>query len=120
VLVGVSVANIQREQNTRVAVGSKQCNHITPVLTEHHRLPIQYRIQYGLTLLIFKALMTQQPYYLHKLISVRNPARQLRSSELMLLHNDKNKLSFADRAFCHAAPTFGNLFVATYPLVLLH
>ena len=113
VLVGISAANIsklQRVQNSlaRIVVGSKRCDHITPVLAELHWLPVQYRIQYKLALITFKVLTTQQPHYLHELIRLCNPVRQLRSSGLALLHNDRTKLSFADRAFCHAAPTLWN------------
>lgn len=112
-LLGVSVANIhklQRVQNSlaRIVVGSKRCCHITPVLAELHWLPIQYRIQYKLALITFKVLTTRQPHYLYELIRLHNPVRQLRSSGLTLLKNDRAKLHFADRAFCHAAPTIWN------------
>ena len=58
VLVGVSAANIsklQRVQNSlaRIVVGSKRCDHITPVLAELHWLPVKYRIQYKLALITF-------------------------------------------------------------------
>ena len=107
------VANInklRRVQNTlaRIVVGSKRNDHITPALAERHWLPVQYRIQYKLALITFKVLMTQQPHYLHELIRLHNPVRQLRSSGLTLLHKDRSKLIFAQRAFRHAAPTVWN------------
>jgi hypothetical protein len=113
VLIGIRAANIrklQRVQNSlaRIVVGSKLCYHIIPVLAELCWLLIQYRIQYRLAFLTFKALTTQQPNYRHELICVCNSARQLQCSRLMLLHNDRTKLSFADRAFSLAAPTLRN------------
>ena len=112
-LLGVSDASIhklQRVQNSlaRIVVGSKRLYHIKPVLAELHWLPIKYRIQFKVALITFGVLTTEQPQYLHELIRLRNPARQLRSSRLTLLDNKKTNICFADRAFCHAAPTLWN------------
>lgn len=112
-LVGVSVENIhklQRVQNSlaRIVVGTKRCQHITPVLRQLHWLPIKYRIQFKLALITFGVLTTQQPHYLFELIRLRNPVRQLRSSGLTLLHEDRTNIRFADRAFRHAAPSLWN------------
>jgi hypothetical protein len=85
---------------------------------------VHYRIQYKLAVFTFKALTTQQPHYLDELIRARNPATQLRFSGQMMLHNDRTKLSFADRAFftliLHYRIVCLNLLLVTYPLVLLH
>jgi len=51
-----------------------------------HWLPIHKRINFKVTTLTYKVLSTQQPAYLHGLISYHQPSRSLRSSSQSLLH----------------------------------
>ena len=57
---------LQRIQNTaaRIVTKTKKFDHITPVLTDLHWLPIEFRIDYKLLLLTFKALNGLAPQYM--------------------------------------------------------
>jgi hypothetical protein len=57
---------------------------------------------------VYKVLTTQQPPYLHELIRLHIPARQLRTRGNNILLEDRVRLQFSNRAFCHAAPTVWN------------
>jgi hypothetical protein len=113
VLYRTSVSNIkklQRVQNSiaRIITGRRLSDHITPVLADLHWLPVQYRIQYKLAVITFKVLTTHEPSYLHDLIQSHAPTRQLRSNGRSLLHVDRVKSAFAERAFRHSAPAIWN------------
>ena len=113
VLYQASAANInklQRVQNSaaRTVTKSSRFDHITSVLAGLHWLPIQYRIQFKIAVTTFKVLTTHEPNYLSELVRFHIPARQLRSSGRNQLHVDRVNIAFAERAFCHAAPTVWN------------
>src|SRR5664279_3063843 len=92
----------------RIVTRSTRSDHITPVLVDLHWLPVQYRIQFKVAITTFKVLTTHEPHYLTDLIQLHVPSRNLRSSSRNLLRDDRSKLAFADRAFCHAAPAVWN------------
>ena len=74
VLAGMSSANLdrlQRVQNTlaRVVTGTQRRDHITPVLAGLHWLPVQARITFKVTTMVYKIRETRQPTYLSKLIT---------------------------------------------------
>jgi len=113
VLYGTSCVNIdklQRLQNTlaRVVTNTRRHDHITAVLADLHWLPVQYRIEYKIALITFKALTTQQPQYLSELIRHYETSRQLRSRGVNILQTSATALNFSKRAFCHASPTVWN------------
>ena len=115
VLYGTSSANIdklQRLQNSLARVVTNTCrhNHITPVpvLADLHWLPVQYRIEYKIALITFKALTTQQPQYLLELVRNYEAPRQLRSRGVNILQTTATVLNFSKRAFCHASPLVWN------------
>ena len=51
---------------------TKNYDHVTPLLYKLHWLPIQYRIDYKIILLCFKALNNLAPVYISEL-STKNP-----------------------------------------------
>jgi len=59
--------------------------HITPVLASLHWLPIQYRIQFKILVLTFRALNGEVPPYISDLIQLHTPTRNLRSLGQKLL-----------------------------------
>ena len=87
---------------------TRRRDHITPVLADLHRLPIKARIEYKIALLTYETVTTQQPSYLHELLHLYRPTRQLRSSEHNRLDDRVVKTLFAGRAFSHSAPTVWN------------
>ena len=113
VLYGSSAANIQRLQRVqnsfaRVVTRARRSEHITPVLAKLHWLPIQYRIQFKLALITFKAITTRTPHYLSELVRPYEPSRQLRPRRKNLLQQERIKLAFSGRAFRHSAPSVWN------------
>ena len=87
---------------------SKLC-HITAVLRSFHWLKISECIKYKLLSLTYKVLTTNQPPYLHHLISVQ-PPRSTRSSSLVTLARPptSSSLHITDRSFQYASPCLWN------------
>jgi hypothetical protein len=82
VLYGSSAVNIQRLKRVQnsfacVVTRASWSEHITPVFTKRHWLPMQYRIKFKLALIPFKAVTKQTPYYLSELIRPYEPSQQL-------------------------------------------
>ncbi len=105
-----SLNRLQMVQNAaaRLLTGVRKREHITPVFALHW-LPIRYRIDFKVLLLVFKALNGLTPVYLSDLLSAHNPGRSLRSSNQRLLKVPRDKLkSRGDRAFTVAAPKLWN------------
>ena len=69
----VQIDKIQKVQNAAGRLIFKQPRfcHITPVLSQLHWLPIEYRIEFKILLLTFKATHGMAPDYICKLISQR-------------------------------------------------
>jgi hypothetical protein len=61
---------LQRVQNVaaRFITGKKKSDHITPALKELHWLPIKYRINFKIILLVYKTQHNLAPDYLTKLL----------------------------------------------------
>ena len=89
-----SLHRLQMVQNAaaRLLTGTKRYQHITPVLASLHWLPVRQRIDFKIALLVFKCLNGQAPSYLCELLSIRKPARTLRSSSELLLDVPRTKL----------------------------
>ena len=84
-LAGTSVSNLARlqlVQNTlaRVVARKSRFDHITPVLSGLHWLPICHRINFKIATITYRVLQSQQPSYLAALIPRYTPVRSLRSS----------------------------------------
>ena len=75
-----NIGRLQRVQNTlaRLVTGTKKFDHIKPVLSDLHWLPVSSRITFKLALLTRKILYTNQPSYLADMISPYQPPRNLR------------------------------------------
>ena len=92
----------------RLFTGHKKSAHITPILHRLHWLPIQFRIQYKIILLTFKALHGSAPIYLQTLLQFRNVRPGLRSSDKLLSVPRSRLVSYGDRAFSNIAPRLWN------------
>ena len=73
------------ELSCRIITRTKSSDHITPILIQLHRLPVQYHIHYKNLLLIYKALHHLAPTYLCNLLHEYSPSRTLRSTSAGLL-----------------------------------
>ena len=106
-----SLARLQLVQNAaaRLLTGTRKREHITPILSSLHWLPVSFRVNFKVILLVFKALNGLAPPYISELLMPYSPARTLRSAEQGLLQvpRTRHKLR-GDRAFAIAAPKLWN------------
>jgi hypothetical protein len=112
-LTGMSKSNfnkLQRVQNTlaRVVLRQKKYDHITPALKELHWLPVQYRVTFKTTVLVYSIKNTGQPAYLRQILPDYVPHRTLRSSSKNLICEGSARTTLATRGFRHSAPAVWN------------
>ena len=81
------LARLQLVQNTlaRFVAQKSRFDHITPVLSELHWLPVCHRINFKIATITHRVLQYQQPYYLAALIPRYAPVRSLRSSSSLAI-----------------------------------
>ena len=103
--------NLQLVQNraARIVTFTKKYEHITPILIDLHRLPVEYRITYKILLLVYKAINGFSPSYISNLLSFYTSSYSLRSCSNELLQVPRSKLkSYGDRRFSNAGPKLWN------------
>ncbi len=112
--VGLDQSSLQRLQLVQNAAaqlltGTKKYEHITPVLASLHWLPVRFRIEFKILLIVFKILHGLALAYLSELLHVHTPVRALRSSNQVLLDVPRARLKNKDdRAFSVVAPNLWN------------
>ena len=109
-----TIEPLQRVMNAaaRLVLNLKPRDHMTPALQTLHWLPVKYRIQYKLCLLVHRALHSQAPSYLSDIVtsSAAVPGRSgHRSASHQDLIEPRTKLKFGERAFSVAGPHYWNL-----------
>ena len=104
------LGKLQRLQNTcaRVILKRRKYDHVTPMLMELHWLPVDCRIQFKILLLVYKCLHGLAPQYLADLLVPYTPARNLRSSDSLLLTQPRARTRTGERAFSFAGPWLWN------------
>ena len=117
-LYGISdclLNKLQRVQNAaaRLIANKRKYDHITPVLRDTlHWLPIPQRIDYKLSMLVFKGLNGMGPQYLSELlvpVSSVTGRQQLRSAQKCDLVVPRTRCStLGSRAFAVCGPTVWN------------
>uniref|UniRef100_A0A8C6LAX3 Reverse transcriptase domain-containing protein n=1 Tax=Nothobranchius furzeri TaxID=105023 RepID=A0A8C6LAX3_NOTFU len=106
-----SLSRLQAIQNAaaRLLTKSSRRAHITPVLQSLHWLPVEYRIQFKVLVLTYRALNNQAPSYLSELLSPHTTSRNLRSTSENLLAVPRTRLKTkGNRAFQTIAPRLWN------------
>ena len=87
--------------------------HITPLLVDLHWLPVKFRIEFKILLIIFKIFRGLAPSYLSFLIISKPVSKyNLRSSNdstLLSYPNIKPKATLGERNFVFAAPKLWNV-----------
>ena len=86
-------------------------DHITPTLIKLHWLPVKYRIEYKILLLVYKLLFVTgvAPSYLASLIPPYIPGRSgLRSASSNQWAKQITKKKYGDRAFSDSGPHLWN------------
>jgi len=93
----------------RLLTGTRKYEHISPILSSLHWLPIYHRIHFKILLFVFKGLNGLAPPYISELLHPYRPTRSLRSADQLLLNVPKTKRKLkGDRAFAVAAPKLWN------------
>ena len=94
----------------RLITKTRKYDHITPVLKELHWLPVKFRSQFKIVLMVYKCMHSLAPVYLSDRLQLK-PARGLRSDNKFILIVPRTKLqmkSYGDRAFSIAGPILWN------------
>ncbi len=106
-----SIGRLQMVQNTaaRLLTGSRKFDHISPILTSLHWLPVKQRIEFKMLVFVFKALHGLAPANLSDLLRCHNLSRALRSGNLGVLAVRRSRFKHCgDRAFAIAGPKLWN------------
>ena len=102
---------LQKIQNNaaRLIVKQPRMDHITPTLITLHWLPVKYRIEYKILLLVYKCVTGVAPSYLASLIPPYIPGHSgLRSASSNQQAKQITKKKYGDRAFSHSGPHLWN------------
>ena len=105
------IDKLQRVQNTaaHLVTRTRKFDSITLVLKQLHSSPVKQRIYYKMLLLTYKALNGMSPQYISGLLTQCKPARNLRSSNKLLLQIQCYRLkTYGYRLFQVAAPILWN------------
>uniref|UniRef100_A0A3Q1J4G7 Reverse transcriptase domain-containing protein n=2 Tax=Anabas testudineus TaxID=64144 RepID=A0A3Q1J4G7_ANATE len=105
------INKLQLVQNAaaRVLTRTRRYEHITPILSTLHWLPVKFRIDFKILLLTFKALNGLAPQYLRELLVSYDPPRLLRSEDAGYLSVPRIlKTTAGGRAFSYKAPKLWN------------
>jgi len=108
------VQRLQAVQNAaaRLVSGTRRSEHITPVLRQLHWLPVRQRIEFKMSVLVYKALNGLSPQYLADdcqlpLITTTGLQR-LRSSNVATCDVPRTRTTRGDRSFTAAGPHLWN------------
>ncbi len=78
----LSMEQLQLVQNaaTRLLTGTREYQHISPILISLQWLPIKLRVEFKILILFFKSLDNLAPVYLTELLLLHKPVRSPRSA----------------------------------------
>ena len=104
------IDRLQLVQNNmaRLVMKEKRSCSITPLLIHLHWLPVKFRIEYKILLIVYKCLHGEGPSYLVSLLKRYYQTYSLRSSNQNLLEETLTRRKFGDRAFSVAGPKLWN------------
>jgi len=116
VLVGLpqcTIAPLQRVQNAaaRLVLGLRPSDHTTSALRQLHWLPVVFRVQYKLCILMHATANNKAPVYLRELVlqTCEMASRSgLRSSASNSYVIPRTRTRFAEQAFSVAGPSAWN------------
>ncbi len=99
----------------QVLTRTRKYDHISPVLSTLHWLPIKHCIHFKILLITYKALNGLAPQYLSELLSHYSPSRPLQSqnSGHLIIPNRMSKSTAGGRSFSYLAPKLCNILPNT-------
>ena len=105
-----SIHKLQLIQNhaARIVKKEHKYGHITPHLKDLHWLPVKYRVQFKILLLVFKCIHGEGPAYLASMLEEYCPSRSLRSADQSRLVEPRIHKKYGERAFSVAGPKLWN------------
>ena len=103
-------SKLQRLQNAVAKLVTKRPRreHVTPLLMELHWLPVRQRIRFKICCIVWKCVHGEAPDYAKSLITMYNPARDLRSASNISLVVRQPRTNLGRRAFVVAGPMIWN------------
>ena len=103
---------LQSIQNAaaRLLTGTRRRDHISPVLSRLHWLPVKQRVVFKLATIVFKSLRGETPAYLADLCQLvaDSGRRHLRSADANALTVPRSNTRLGDRSFSVAGPKVWN------------
>ena len=104
---------LKKVQNfaARVISSINYYDHITPVLMNLHWLPVEYRIQYKIIMLVYKSVHGRAPSYLQAMCLIKQSSYNLRRStcsDTSLVIPFIKHSTLGGRAFAHSGPVLWN------------
>ena len=114
VLAGLPASTIKKAQNiqnwaAKVVLKRNRYDSSTRALYDLHWLPVQYRINYKIAVMVFKCLNNMAPSYLQDLLVIKSHPRRTRASGSSSLIIPFTKCStFAHRSFSVQGPSIWN------------
>ena len=104
------VRKLQLVQNAAawLVSGIRKYDHVRHILKDLHWLPILQKIDYKISVLVFKSLHNLAPVYIREMLTPYSPGRFIWSRYKHLLVIPKSSSRFGDRAFSVAAPRLWN------------
>ena len=100
---------LQKVQNSaaKFVFRKRKSDHITETLHRLHWLPIRYRIEFKIALIVFKTLRGAGPSYLNELLHISTKVRKPRSKDILFIPRTNLK-SAGDRSFSVSGPKVWN------------
>ena len=108
-----TIQPLQRIQNSaaRLILKKRKSDHISPLLSSLHWLPVTQRIQFKFLVLVYKSIHNLAPSYLSDLLNLHIPSRSLRSStdpSSLTIPRPLRLKTIESRAFSVAGPSSWN------------
>ena len=94
----------------RLVTKTRKFDHISPVLKELHWLPVKFRTEFKILLMVYKCINGLAPTYLNNRLCLK-PNKGLRSDSKHYLSVPVTKLktkTYGDRSFSIAGPNLWN------------
>ena len=106
------ISKLQSVMNAaaRLVTKTRKFDHISPVLKELHWLPVKFRTEFKILLLVYKCINGLAPVYLNNRLCLK-PNKGLRSDDKKYLSVPVTKLktkTYGDRCFSIAGPNLWN------------